>query len=468
MQDRLEILALGGLTIKHNGTLLVGFASRKVPALLLYLACHNRPLAREVLAELLWQERSQERSLSNLRVVLSSLREHLEPFLDISRQTVGLNPQMNIQLDVIDFEAQIAAARGQWKQLGRLSRPVVQQLAKAVKLYEGDFLAGFYVRDGGGFDEWASVERERLRRIMIEVLNDLTNYYLELEGEAYTDGRNPRYVGIEYANRSLQFDPLREETYRQLMHLHARLGLRSEALAQYENCRQIFKRELGVDPSPETMALHKEIQSGQYKAQQREAASLKTKQITYEPSPLDWKSESPSPDTQPRRDENPPEEEAAEKKPRLRVCRYCQYEVPEDALVCDNCGKGAKTTVSLGYAEPEEGDITFDDDTVLLMHFFGVREPVRVFVPEAKDIILGRSPTAEIDLSPYNALEAGVSRVHVIIRRQGNTLVASDMDSSNGSYINGQRLYAHEIRVLRHGDELRMGKLVSRIRFYRP
>ena len=59
----LEIYTLGELSLKLDGQPLE-FATRKVEALL-YLACSRSPSPREVLAELLWQDRSQAQSQAN-------------------------------------------------------------------------------------------------------------------------------------------------------------------------------------------------------------------------------------------------------------------------------------------------------------------------------------------------------------------------------------------------------------------
>jgi DNA-binding SARP family transcriptional activator len=56
------------------------------------LACADRPRPREVLADLLWEERVQVRALSNLRGELSGLRKHLGPYVAITRYTTGLDP----------------------------------------------------------------------------------------------------------------------------------------------------------------------------------------------------------------------------------------------------------------------------------------------------------------------------------------------------------------------------------------
>ena len=96
----LEIFTLGGLSIQRGTKPLTGFASRKVEALLIYLACTKHPQPREVLAELFWDDRSQDRAMGNLRVVLASLRKQLAPYVTITRDTVSLNLDENIWLDV--------------------------------------------------------------------------------------------------------------------------------------------------------------------------------------------------------------------------------------------------------------------------------------------------------------------------------------------------------------------------------
>src|SRR5436190_24355867 len=109
MGDSLDIVTLGGLTIRNNGKLVTGFASRKAEGLLVYLACTRRPHPREVLAELLWDERSQAQSLGNLRTVLASLRHQLAPYLIADRQAIGTNPESVIRVDVADLEAGLNA-----------------------------------------------------------------------------------------------------------------------------------------------------------------------------------------------------------------------------------------------------------------------------------------------------------------------------------------------------------------------
>ena len=139
MSERLEIRTLGGLNIQRDGQPLTGLASRKVEALLAYLACAGRPRPRELLAELLWEERTQERAMGNLRVALSSLRKRVGPYVTISREEVGINPEADVWLDVLLLEQALSAARGR---ASPLSEPLIARIEDALTLHQGDFLAG--------------------------------------------------------------------------------------------------------------------------------------------------------------------------------------------------------------------------------------------------------------------------------------------------------------------------------------
>src|SRR5258708_313945 len=206
MGTPLEIYAFGGLTIRRDGVALTGFASRKVEALLIYLACTGRPHSREFLAEFLWEERSQAQSMGNLRQALFDLRQRLAPYIIVTRQTVAWNPGKPCWLDVVELERQLGIASQQWLQPDGLPSMAAEQLAHALTLYQGDFLEGFYVRDCKGFEHWILQERERLRRQVIAALLHLVYSYLNTS--TYT-------AAIAQATQLLQLAPLLHEA-----HLH--------------------------------------------------------------------------------------------------------------------------------------------------------------------------------------------------------------------------------------------------------
>jgi len=119
------------------------------------------------------------------------------------------------------------------------------ELEIAVSLYNGPFLDGFH-SGSRPFDDWAASERERLSAVAIGTLEKLAR-------------RTGGEKGLAYARRLLSIDPSREATYRLNMELLAGDGQRDRAIRMYENCKNILKKELGVEPSRETESLRQSI-----------------------------------------------------------------------------------------------------------------------------------------------------------------------------------------------------------------
>lgn len=243
MSDCLELRTLGGLSILLAGQPLSGLASRKAEALLVYLACAARPLPREVLADLLWDDRTQQQAQANLRVLLSSLHKQLGEYVEITRETVAVNAQAGVWLDAAALEEKLAAVAGE----GVDTPEKAGQVNEALTLYQGDFLQGFTIREARNFEAWSRPERERLHRLVAGALYDLVAF--ELATGLYQSG-------LEHVHHLLALDPLHEAGHRQLMTLLALSNRRTEALAQYEQCRQRLDHELGVLPSVKTQELH--------------------------------------------------------------------------------------------------------------------------------------------------------------------------------------------------------------------
>lgn len=94
---------------------------------------------------------------------------------------------------------------------------------------------------------------------------------------------------------------------------------------------------------------------------------------------------------------------------------------------------------------------------------------------EVKDrIVLGRGdPVAnyhpDLDLSPYGGQEGGVSRSHATIIQddENKGLYIEDLNSTNGTRINGFSLEPKRRYRLRDGDELEFGRVQMILRFVR-
>ena len=59
----------------------------------------------------------------------------------------------------------------------------------------------------------------------------------------------------------LAIDPWRESTTRQLMHLVLAHGDRAQAIVYYEHLERALRKEMGIVPSEETVALYRKARS---------------------------------------------------------------------------------------------------------------------------------------------------------------------------------------------------------------
>ncbi|MCE7986185.1 MAG: NACHT domain-containing protein [Caldilinea sp. CFX5] len=250
MSHRLELFLFGGLQIRYNAQWVTDLVSRKVETLLAYIACNQRPYPREVLADLFWGNRQQNRAGGNLRVALNSLREKTGPFITADRYTIAISQDDDLWVDVLTFE-QLLRPFAQWQdRRGELPPPLVTAMEQALALYRGEFLEGVFLRDAPLFEEWVRVERERLHILATKAIQALSLHYLATRQHA---------LGINAVQRWLHFDLLNEEAHRTLMLLLVQEGHQSAALHHYEQFVKLFQDELGDTPSAETEELYYQI-----------------------------------------------------------------------------------------------------------------------------------------------------------------------------------------------------------------
>ncbi len=267
----LSIVTLGSLRVTLQGELLTGFRTDKERALLVYFAIEaGRPHRREALAGLLWPESPEARARHTLSQALTDLRHllgerhqirSLTPvFLATTRHSVALGAAREVWVDVRTFDAlsrpEIAGAGGDGAH---------ERLRQAVMLYQGGFLEGFSIPDAPAFEEWQLLQRERLRRQVLELLARLVEHYTETA--AYDDA-------LRYAWRQLKLEPWSERVHRDVIRLLALAGQRGAALRQGEVCVRILAEELGVEPSGSTLALIRSVRAGTLRGAARDEPEM--------------------------------------------------------------------------------------------------------------------------------------------------------------------------------------------------
>jgi hypothetical protein len=169
------------------------------------------------------------------------------------------------------------------------------------------------------------------------------------------------------------------------------------------------------------------------------------------------------------------------------ICQFCGRANRAGEKICAACGRrlaaphqpGVQTRILRQTNRLSYSDEFFGDDFVLSLRVRGDSPSDQGTVYEVRPqqakrpVIIGRqSPdqatAPDVDLSAHDAAARGVSRAHVslVYDPESHVIRIEDQGSANGTFINGQRLHRREVRVLRHGDEVRLGALVLQVKFF--
>jgi DNA-binding SARP family transcriptional activator len=201
--------------------------------LVAYLALNDTGLTRSQVAGTLWADRREDRAAASLRSAIWRVNsgEHT-PLVHAERSTLRLCPHR------LDARTAESAAHDQL-----VGGPAIDPRA----------LSGLLLP---GWDEdWVVVERERLRLLCLAGLEQMAAALLNA-GELYR--------AIEAACAVIAVEPLQESAYRVFVEAHARLGNRAEAVRQYELCRAVLHRDLGLDPSPDLTERANQLRVGSH------------------------------------------------------------------------------------------------------------------------------------------------------------------------------------------------------------
>jgi len=92
-------------------------------------------------------------------------------------------------------------------------------------------------------------------------------------------------------------------------------------------------------------------------------------------------------------------------------------------------------------------------------------------LPHAGEVLVGRSDpvsgiTPDLDLTPHGGEAAGVSRRHAVLQPAHDGWQVVDLDSTNATRVNGQRVVPHTPTPVQPGDTIRFGRI--ELRFEQP
>lgn len=225
----------------------------------------NRRLHREQIMELLWPDLSPDAAANNLnhalhvaRRQLSAAPDHRERYVHSFAGELILAPDVETWIDVESFEEAAAAAR-------EAGDP--RAYHDAIALYGGELLPA------DRYESWAVTRREELHLLF---------HSLHLELAQLHEDRGERDLAIEAYQMLVALEPAHEAAHTRLMRLYASMGLRHQALRQYQVLKTALRQELDVEPEPDSARLYQKILAGGFEKaasqpdQTPEAASVDT------------------------------------------------------------------------------------------------------------------------------------------------------------------------------------------------
>lgn len=239
----LSLSVFGSLRISWNVQPVTGLGGGKLAALLVYLATQPGQHRRDTLADLFWRDLPAESARLNLRQTVFQLRSVLteatgQGFIvsGPGRDLLGFDPDSPHRLSAADLAAPLPVCAGP---LSASCENCLSCLETRADACRGAFLADLSLPGCPGFEEWLQIKRESYHLHLLNLLARLADCH-ERCGSIRS--------ALPFALRYVDLAPLNEAGQLRAMRLLALDGQPDAALAQFEACQRVLKRELGVAP----------------------------------------------------------------------------------------------------------------------------------------------------------------------------------------------------------------------------
>lgn len=222
-----ELGLLRGFRVVHQGApVSLPLGAQRVLA---FLALHDRPVPRALVAGTLWQDTTERRAGANLRSALWRLNQPGLRLVVAEVSSLSLARHVGVDIRRVEELAH--------RLLNRSIR--CEEIDRPVHSLGGDFLPDWP-------EDWVLIERERFRQLRLHALEVLCE-------QLTLAGRFGQAVDAGLA--AVAGEPLRESAHRCVIKAYLAEGNRGEALRQYELYRRLAHTELHVAPSPGMRAL---------------------------------------------------------------------------------------------------------------------------------------------------------------------------------------------------------------------
>lgn len=164
-------------------------------------------------------------------------------------------------------------------------------------------------------------------------------------------------------------------------------------------------------------------------------------------------------------------------------CSHCNTENFDGTIFCMECGASLvsantrrETTAALNKSGGDT--LTHVEELVPLtvaapaahtrvVALVVINSGRRIRISADEDALIGRKDNQrgiypDVDLGLDGGYDAGVSRRHAILTPASTGFLLEDLNSANGTFVNGRRLAPQAPTPVAHGDEIKFGTLILR------
>jgi pSer/pThr/pTyr-binding forkhead associated (FHA) protein len=159
-----------------------------------------------------------------------------------------------------------------------------------------------------------------------------------------------------------------------------------------------------------------------------------------------------------------------------KFCPVCKNKNDSEAIICVHCGASLETYATDSAATrttevqqfPEKiGELLIDEAMIPAkgIAFYVESTPKPIFSSLDEEFVIGRKVDGKetsgvfLDLSGFGGYHLGLSRRHAMIRRTELGYDVIDLSSSNGTWLNDERLIPNLPYPLTSGSQLRLARM---------
>ena len=205
---------------------------------LLFLA-YPEGLTKEEVGVIFWPDASPSELKLRFKNAIYRMRHAIgSDVVNFQDNYYLFNRMVDYEYDVQNFIAAIKKASA-----NNNINQKIEAYEIAVSLYKGTYLPHL--------DEtWVVTDREKYLKMYIKAAEELALLYMN---------NNEFETSLETSQSALEFDPYYEPLHRICMKVYAALGNKSAVLNQFDKCRKILLKDIGTEPSDQTIALYKSL-----------------------------------------------------------------------------------------------------------------------------------------------------------------------------------------------------------------